>query len=242
MVLPEIKLGRWTSMPTRFSGSRTPATTSRAALQQAIQGMVGLPGRLQTARLFSNPDLAWKYRPGGRADARELAEGIIDELSAILTDAQKKCLAERMGPPLAAPLPMLPISIRPARAALPGARGRVQPFAFPAGFIAFPSFISPGSPRQGFERWIGLGQIALRDFQPGLGLLSQESVREELKLTAEQVWEHVPLGGDTAELQKAAQLSSINGSLPHSLTRYPAIGAAIYDPAAGPHAIHFRIQ
>lgn len=159
--------------------------------------------RAMRSGLFDNPDLN-SFSPPPRL--AELAEEGNDKVSALLTTAQKKRLLETIGPPLAGRLTGVPLFVRPARAGgfavaagrggRGGRGGGVVPFA---GLPSFATFA-------GVERPSGIGQKGLAESQLQLSLMSLESVRQELKLAADQIKEHVPFGGDADELVRTVKL------------------------------------
>lgn len=163
---------------------------------------------LQTRRairsgLFDNPDLN-RFSPPPRI--AELAEEANDKFSALLTTAQKQRLFEAVGPPLAGRLTGVPLFIRPARAGgFAVAAGRGGRGGRGGGFVPFAG-LPPFATSPSLERPSGIGQNGLAESQLQLSLMSVESVRQELKLAADQVEEHVPFGGDADELARTVKL------------------------------------
>ena len=183
------------------------------AAQQSLEERFASAQQRSTG-LFTNPDL---NRFVSRSQSIELDERRNDQLSALLTMVQKRRLLETLGLPLPTHLPTLAMSFRQAAAppfaggrggfgARGGRGGRGAPVVLGGFAGGFPSFQTSRLSAQRIPaRWNGLGRIAFSEFVMGLGLLVQESVLEELKLTAEQVQQHVPFGGDSEELLRTVR-------------------------------------
>jgi hypothetical protein len=213
------------------------AKEQQMAVNQTLSGIAG-NRNTQPARLFANPDLMAAEMRGmlQMPQMSELAEQFHDQLSGILTDSQKKRLAEALAPPLHAPLPIMQISLNLAAArnagggrGAPGIAGGRRPGAFP-------NVIGSRAPRPAPDRWNGLGRISINQYPTGLGLLALEQVQQELKLSAEKVQQYIPLGGDPVELQQAAgQLDQ--WLTPVQLARYRQLVLQLLIRRNGPAAL-----
>lgn len=137
--------------------------------------------------MFANPDLIQRS-----FDQQELADEIDRQISETLTAVQKQDLLDIFGPPLVGQVnPMfftLPQPSPPQPAIGAVRRPRIQ---FP--FMRGPIQSLPAS---------GLGRETLAESSLNGALLTIESVRDELKISAERVQEEVLVGGDAAELAR----------------------------------------
>jgi len=179
----------------------------QAAMQESLRERVLL--RTQQTGIFTNPDVNRFADPLRLA---ELDEQTADQISGALTAVQKKRLLETLGPPLAGRLPPIPFVNRALVGGFVGGRGargggfRVAARGRGGRGGGFPLVRAPRLvtlPTR--EPWSGIGKQTLAESLFSVGLLAAESIRQELKLTAEEVDEHVLFGSDREELLRSAK-------------------------------------